>query len=83
MLVENCEFTKCGQSLAKCAYDAEDGWDMMQDVTFRKLNFHDNPNNDFLTCAGHNFVIEDMTAGKVYFWERTNSYVVRNCNNIA
>lgn len=83
MLVENCEFTNCGQSSAKCAYDAEDGWDMMQDVTFRKLNFHDNPNNDFLTCAGHNFVIEDMKAGKVYFWERTNSYVVRNCDNIS
>ena len=83
MLVENCEFTRCGQSSAKCAYDAEDGWDMMQDVTFRKLNFHDNPNNDFLTCAGHNFVIEDMAAGKVYFWERTNSYVVRNSDNIA
>ncbi|WP_195467450.1 hypothetical protein [Clostridium sp. D43t1_170807_H7] len=82
MLVENCEFTKCGQSSAKCAYDAEDGWDMMQDVTFRKLNFHDNPNNDFLTCAGHNFVIEDMIDGKVYFWERTNSYVVRNCDNL-
>ena len=83
MLVENCEFTNCGQSSAKCAYDAEDGWDMMQDVTFRKLNFHDNPNNDFLTCAGHNFVIEDMIDGKVHFWERTNSYVVRNCNNLS
>lgn len=82
MLVENCEFTRCGQSSAKCAYDAEDGWDQMQDVTFRNLNFHDNPNNDFLTCAGHNFVIENMKAGKVYFWERTNSYVVRNCDNI-
>ena len=83
MLVENCEFTNCGQSSAKCAYDAEDGWDMMQDVTFRKLNFHDNPNNDFLTCAGHNFVIEAMVDGKVHFWERTNSYVVRNCNNLS
>lgn len=82
MLVENCEFTNCGQSSAKCAYDAEDGWDMMQDTTFRKLNFYDNPNNDFLTCAGHNFVIEDMIDGKVYFWERTNSYVVRNCDNL-
>lgn len=83
MLVENCEFTKCGQTSARCAYDAEDGWDQMQDVTFRNLNFHDNPVNDFLTCAGHNFVIENMKAGKVYFWERTNSYVVRNSNNIA
>ena len=83
MLVENCEFTRCGQSSAKCAYDAEDGWDQMQDVTFRDLNFHDNPNNDFLTCAGHNFVIENMKAGKVYFWERTDCYVVRNSDNIS
>lgn len=82
MLVENCEFTKSGQVLAKCAYDAEDGWDMMQDVTFRGLNFYDNPNNDFLTCAGHNFIVENMKDGKVYFWERTNSYVVRNCENL-
>ena len=82
MLVEDCELTKCGQSSAKCAYDAEDGWDQMQDCTFRRLNFHDNYINDFLTCAGHNFVIEDMVAGKVHFWERTNSYVVRNCKNL-
>lgn len=82
MLVESCEFTNCGQVSARCAYDAEDGWDMMQDATFRKLNFHDNPNNEFLTCAGHNFVIEDMIDGKIYFWPRTNSYVVRNNNNL-
>lgn len=82
MLVENCKFINCGQTLAKCAYDAEDGWDMMQDVTFRKLDFKDNPNNDFLTCAGHNFVLEDMVNGKLHFWGRTNSYVVRNNNNL-
>ena len=83
MLVENCKFTKCGQSSAKCAYDAEDGWDMMQDVTFRGLNFYDNPNNEFLTCAGHNFIIEDMKEGNLYLWDRTNSYVVRNSDNIT
>ena len=55
----------------------------MQDVTFKKLNFHNNPNNDCLTCAGHNFIIEDMIDGKVYFLERTNSYVVRNSDNIS
>ncbi|MGL5752240.1 MAG: hypothetical protein ACRCXT_17025, partial [Paraclostridium sp.] len=82
MLVENCKFINSGQTLANCAYDAEDGWDMMQDVTFRKLDFKDNPNNDFLTCAGHNFVIEDMVDGKLHFWGRTNSYIVRNNNNL-
>lgn len=80
MLVENCEFTKCGQSSAKCAYDAEDGWDMMQDVTFRNLNFHDNPNNEFLTCAGHNFIVENMINGDVYIWERTKDFIIKNSN---
>lgn len=82
MLVENCEFTNCGQSAAKCALDAEDGWDSMQDVTFRGLNFHGNPNNDFLTCAGHNFIIDGQQMGKAYIWERTRGLVVKNCKNL-
>ena len=80
MLFEDCEFTGCGFSGANCALDAEDGWDMMQDVTFRRLNFHDNPGNDFLTCAGHNFILEDMIQGRVYIWERTKDFVLRNSN---
>ena len=84
MLVEDCEFTRSGQNEAKCAYDAEDGWDMMQDVTFRRLNFHDNPINDFLTCAGHNFIVENMIDGDVHIWGRTKDFVLRNsnCNEI-
>lgn len=82
MLVENCEFTKSGQTLTRCAFDAEDGWDLMQDVTFKGLNFYNNPNNEFLTAAGHNFIIEAMKGGKVYFYPRTNSYIVKNSNNL-
>ena len=83
MLVDNCEFINCGQVLAKCAYLAEDGADMMQDVTLRNLTFHNNPNNELLTSSGHNFIIENIESSKFYFWDRTNSYVVRNCNNIT
>ena len=80
MLFEDCELTKCGSAVTKCALDAEDGWDMMQDVTFRKLNFHDNPYNEFLTCAGHNFIVEDMVNGHLYIWGRTKDLVIRNSN---
>ena len=83
MLVEENEFTNCEQSSAKCAYDAEYGWNMMQDITFRGLNFYDNPNNKFLICADHNFIIEYIKVGKLYFWNKTNSYVVRNSDNIT
>ena len=80
--MENCEFTRCGQTLAKCAYDAEDGWDMMQDITFRGLSFYNNPNNEFLTCAGHNFIVENMKSGTTYIAERTNSFVLKDSSNI-
>ena len=84
LLFEYCELTKCGSAVTSCALDAEDGWDMRQDVTFRKFNFHDNPSNEFLTCAGHNFIVEDMIDGNIYIWERTKDFVLRNsnCRNI-
>ena len=79
-LVEDCEIKRSGQSGAFCGFDAEDGWDGMQDVTYRRLNFHDNYRNDFLTCAGHNFIIDGQLQGNIHIWERTRGLVVKNCN---
>lgn len=78
MLFENCKIYDCGYKLAKSGLDAEDGWDMMQDATFRKLNFVNNPHTNFLACGGHNFIIEDTINGKFSFLARANSYVVKN-----
>jgi len=78
MLFKGNFFTTSGESAAKCAFDAEDGWDQMQDVTFLKNVFRDNPhNNSILTCAGHNFILEG-NEGDIYFWGRTHSPCVRN-----
>ncbi len=77
MLVEDCEFTASGDTLATCAYDAEDGWDMMHDVYIHRNKFFNNPMNELLTCAGHNFMIEDNDAN-IHLWGRTMSAVVRN-----
>ena len=77
MLIEDCDFSYSGETLATCAFDAEDGWDMMQDVYIHRNTFHDNPNNELLTCAGHNFIIEDNDCS-IYLWDRTNSPCVRN-----
>lgn len=76
-LVEDCEFSRSGESGAFCAYDAEDGWDMMQDITIRGNKFFENFRNDFLTCGGHNFVVEN-NEGRIHLWDRTKSTVVRN-----
>ena len=77
MLFEGNFFTQSGESAACCAFDAEDGWDQMQDVYFLKNVFRDNPrNNSILTCAGHNFILEGNDCD-VYFWGRTHSPCVR------
>ena len=81
MLVTNCNWILNGQSGAFCAYDAEDSWDLMQDITIKNCNFINNYRNDFLTCAGHNFIIDGQSSGKIYMWERTRSSVIINCNN--
>ena len=77
--MSNTEFTNCGTSAAKCAFDSEDGWDMMHDFYMTRCNFHDNPNNDWLTCAGHNFLLENNEYdGNIYIWTRAEGMVVRN-----
>ena len=82
MLFEGNEFCYSGETLAKCAYDAEDGWDQMQDVYFLRNWFHDNPvNNSILTCAGHNFILEKNRCA-IHFWGRTHSPCVRD-NDIS
>ena len=78
MLFEENIFTRSGESAACCAFDAEDGWDQMQDVYFLGNVFSDNPrNNSILTCAGHNFILE-KNEGDIYLWGRTHSPCVRD-----
>ncbi len=77
MKIANCTFVRSGESLAQCAFDAEDGWDMMQDVWIYRNRFIENPQNELLTCAGNNFIIEE-NQGVLYLWSRTNNYVLRN-----
>ena len=75
----DCYFTNCGTSGAKCAFDSEDGWDMMHDFYMTGTVFENNPNNHWLTCAGHNFLLEcNEYPGNMSFWTRCQNYTVRN-----
>ena len=72
------EFVRCGESLAKCAFDAEDGWECAQDMLIEGNDFHDNPNSELLTCAGLNLQIVNNRAS-LYLYARTHStYVASN-----
>ncbi|MEO6907787.1 MAG: hypothetical protein ABI210_07845 [Abditibacteriaceae bacterium] len=76
LLVDGNTFENCGMELARCAFDAEDGWMNMQDLTFRNNVFGTNPNQEFLTVAGRNFVMENNTM-KAFMYDGTGSAVFR------
>jgi len=78
MLFEGNFFTASGECAAMCAFDAEDGWDQMQDCYFLRNTFRANPvNNSILTCCGHNFILEKNDCA-IHFWDRTHSPCVRD-----
>ena len=56
-LFEGNVIRQSGECLATCALDAEDGWDGMHDALFLHNDFSENHRNQFLTCAGHNFMV--------------------------
>lgn len=82
LLVENCSFANCGKELAKSAFYAADGLDLMQDLTFRNNKFPTNPHTEVTVKAGHNTVIEG-DVGKIDISERAHSFVLRNNNKIT
>lgn len=72
------EFLRSGESLAKCAFDAEDGWECTHDLIVENNWFHDNPDGDLVACAGfnHRYV---GNRGSIYLYPRVNSsYVAHN-----
>ena len=75
----DCHFTQCGKSAAKCAFDSEDGWEMMHDFYMTGTVFENNFNNDFLTCAGMNYLLEKNTfEGDIFMWARCQNYTIRD-----
>lgn len=80
-LFENMDFICCGNHVTPVGFDMEDGWDQMQDATYRNVNFYKRPGTaDLMTTAGHNIIVENMQSGSYYAYGRTRNYVVRNCN---
>ena len=51
----------------------------MHDFYMTGTVFENNYYNDWVTCAGHNFLLENNEYnGKMYFWTRCQNYTVRN-----
>ena len=83
-LFENIDMICCGSHVTPVGFDFEDGWDQMQDTTIRNMNFYNRPGTaDLMTCAGQNFILEDMKEGSWYVYGRTRNIVIRNCTCTA
>lgn len=75
-------FDHCGDAEAMCSFDAEDGWDLMQDVYLDGNKFgYNHVMCDMIGCGGHNFICEN-NVGRIYFWGRCYSPVARKNSGI-
>ena len=74
-LFEENEICWSGEALVSCGCDCEDGWDQAQDAFFVRNWFHDNPQNDFVSCSGHNMNLIG-NRGKISLYSRSYSPVV-------
>ena len=79
MLFENLEIRKSGDESCMCAFDAEDGWDGMQNITFRNIRCADNPNGDFKVLCGHDFTFEKCRM-RIWLAPRAQSTLLRDCD---
>jgi len=77
LLFDGIDISYSGDESCRCASDAEDGWDGMQNFTYRNVRCHDNPNGDFTVCCGHSFVYEKCDM-RWWFWQRVHSPVIRD-----
>ena len=81
-IIEDCKFTRSGQTLARCAIDLEDGWERMIDYTLRNLDFIDCPTNDITVFAGENINFENINGSINLAQPKIHSYSIKNCSNL-
>lgn len=83
LLIENCKYTRCGNSVTPCPVDFEDGWDECQDVYYRNNEVIENAENTTTTvvdCAGFNHVYENCINHRITTRSRLYGACIRNCN---
>lgn len=76
-VIENNHFEKNGGQAPSFGVDFEDGWELMQNIVFRKNIFSGNA-NDLVVCAGTELLFEENTFEKnVVIYGRTFNYTFR------
>ena len=83
LLIENCSFTRCGNSITPAAVDFEDGWQECQDVYFRNCDLIENgAGNTIIDNTGFNHVYENNNDFSYLIRYSVVGLTVRNSNSI-
>ncbi|MBO4477959.1 MAG: hypothetical protein J5757_06490 [Lachnospiraceae bacterium] len=81
VLIENCTFTRCGDSVTPCPVDFEDGWEEMQDVYYRNnavLEKAEHTTATIVDNTGYNHVYENCKAHDIVIRSRVYGGVIRD-----
>ncbi|MBR6366131.1 MAG: hypothetical protein IKS10_08570 [Lachnospiraceae bacterium] len=81
VLIENCTFNRCGNSITPCPVDFEDGWEEMQDVYYRNntvLAKAEHTTATVIDNTGYNHVYENCKAHDIVIRSRVYGCVIRD-----
>jgi|GEM_PF-4883557 len=81
ILIEDCTYTRCGNSITPAAVDFEDGWEQCQDYYYRNNSVLEAAGTaTFIDCAGFNHVLENNPGHKYELRSRVYGGVIKNAN---
>ena len=83
LLIENCTYTRCGNSIAPSSVVFEDGWQECQDVYYRNNTDYERPGSaTTIDNTGFNHVYENLKGHRVVIRRSNMGAVVRNIDDI-
>ena len=83
LLIENCTYTRCGNSITPSSVDFEDGWQECQDVYYRNNTDYERPGSaTTIDNTGFNHVYENLKGHRVVIRRSNMGAVVRNIDDM-
>ena len=82
LLIENCTYTRCGNSITPSVLDFEDGWQECQDVYYRNNTDLERVYSTVIDNTGFNHVYENIKGHRLSIRRSNVGCVVRNIDDM-
>ena len=83
ILIENCTYTRCGNSITASSVDFEDGYQECQDIYYRNNIDYERPGSGtVIDNTGYNHVYENLKGHSMHIRTGNVGCVVRNIDDI-